>query len=105
MSAESLTGPSTVDLDLSRPPTHLFRALWPITNPRLPLARLIEEAREDLPRVERQAAAYAHPGAGRWRVARSSDIPGSGRVTETVLIFEAPAWPLRARAYHRRSAA
>lgn len=72
------------------PARHTFRAFWPITDENRPLQSLIEEARKDLPWLTAQAHAQL-AGRGRWTVERSADVPGSGRVTETVLLFNAPA--------------
>lgn len=66
-----------------------FRAMWPIVAD-LPASDLFREARCDLPLLAAQAHARII-GPGRFSFARSVDVPGSGRVSEFVLIFEAPA--------------
>ncbi|WP_210651321.1 hypothetical protein [Nocardioides sp. SYSU D00065] len=67
-----------------------FRAIWPITNERLPFTALVAQAQHDLPFLAAQAHARI-TGPGRWSAALSTDIPGSGRVTKWVLLYEAPA--------------
>lgn len=77
--------------------TFTFRAIWPITNERLPFVALCTQARHDIPLLLAQA--HARPtGPGRWSMAESTYIPGSGRVTPWVLIYECPArcTPVRA---------
>lgn len=74
-------------------PSHLFRALWPITDMTTPLGDLIDTATRDLPMVAARAHAEVQAG-GRWLVAASAKVPGSGRVTENVLLYEAPAAPI-----------
>lgn len=67
-----------------------LRAFWPIVDPTLGWDDLISEALKDLPWV----AARSHvniTGLPRWYVARSVDFPGSGRVTELILVCEVPA--------------
>lgn len=69
-----------------------FRAIWPIVDERLPWDRLIREAEADLELLTAQAhARITNYGAGRWSIERSCRVPGSGRITETVLMYEAPA--------------
>ncbi len=70
---------------------YLFRAMWPITDMATPLADLISEAELDLPMVAARARAAVRPGPGRWTIAPSARIPGSGRVADNVLLYEAPA--------------
>lgn len=69
-----------------------FRAIWPITDERLPFTALCAQATHDVPLLAAQAHAHL-VGPGRYTVARSTDIPGSGRITEWVLIYDAPATP------------
>ncbi|GAW54709.1 hypothetical protein [Nocardioides sp. PD653] len=70
--------------------TFTFRAIWPITNERLPFIALCAQARHDIPLLLGQA--HARPvGGGRWTLAESVHVPGSGRVTPWVLIYECPA--------------
>jgi len=68
----------------------MFRAIWPMTDETMPFPELVKEATVDLPNVIARAHARltAH---GKWSMAPSCNVPGSGRVTEHVLIFEAPA--------------
>ena len=67
-------------------------------------ADLCREAAADLPLLVAQARAkLAAPG--RFSVAPSDRVPGSGRVAESVLVFEAPATrDNRARPWLARSA-
>jgi hypothetical protein len=69
-----------------------FRAIWPITNERLPFTALVAQATHDLPVLTAMAHARV-VGPGRWSAALSTDIPGSGRITQWVLLYEAPAIP------------
>jgi len=73
-----------------------FMARWPITDETLGIAELAVLARPDLPLLTAQAGARI-TGPGRWFVARSADFPGSGRVTDWTLVYEAPAKPRRPR--------
>ncbi|UIU47020.1 hypothetical protein [Microcystis phage MinS1] len=67
-----------------------FRAIWPITDERLPFTALCAQAWPDIPRLLRRA--HATPtGHGRFTAAPSAHIPGSGRITDWVLIYECPA--------------
>lgn len=80
--------------------SHTVRCMWPI----LPgtghdLSVLISEAEQELAWVLNQAGAVV-TGPGRWSTARSDQVPGSGRVTPLVLLFEAPARPKTRRTYH-----
>lgn len=70
--------------------TFTFRAMWPITDPSTSWQRLCATARRDLPTLAIRAGADLG-GEGRFYVARSVDVPGSGRTTEHVLVYEAPA--------------
>lgn len=72
--------------------SHTLRCLWPVVDPSIPLRELLAEAAADLPEVATRAHAKV-TGPGRWSMAPSEAVPGSGRVTDTVLIFEAPAEP------------
>lgn len=68
----------------------IYRAIWPITDETTPLAALIAEATADLPRL----LTFAHArltGTGCWSVRPSVAVPGSGRITERVLCYAAPA--------------
>ena len=78
----------------------MFQALWPITDESVRLPDLVDQAREDVPALLAQA--HAKPtGQGRWRIADSRKIPGSGRTTELVLVYECPAVKTAPRVYHR----
>lgn len=80
--------------------TFRFRALWPITDHTQPFLDLIAEAKADLPAVA--ARAHARPlRGGRWSIAPSAEIPGSGRITPYVLVYDAPASPSRQNAIHQ----
>lgn len=69
-----------------------LRLLWPIVDQRIPYDQLIAEAEEDVERLAIQAhARVTDYAAGRWSIERSAKVPGSGRITPTVLIYEAPA--------------
>lgn len=79
----------------------VFRAIWPIYDPTMPYDAMLQAAIEELPDV----AARSHAritGRGRFTIAPSSKVPGSGRVTDTVLVYEADADPLPRRPYHRQ---
>ncbi|WP_224279092.1 hypothetical protein [Nocardioides lacusdianchii] len=67
-----------------------FRAIWPITNERLPFTALCAQATHDIPFLAAQAHARL-TGPGRWSAALSAEVPGSGRITKWVLLYEAPA--------------
>lgn len=70
----------------------VFRAMWPIVDERVPYEHLIAEAFEEIERLAAQAhCRIADWSAGRFSIARSCQVPGSGRVTPTVLLYEAPA--------------
>lgn len=83
---------------------YTFRAIWPIVDEGKSYADLCREAAADLPLLVAQARAkLAAPG--RFSVAPSDRVPGSGRVAESVLVFEAPATrDNRARPWLARSA-
>lgn len=80
-----------------------LRVLWPILDDTVPARQIADEALADLPQVARRARARI-TGPPRWHVARSTSVPGSGRITTHVLILEAPAEPLPPRPYHRQGA-
>lgn len=75
-----------------------FRAIWPITDHRVSWFELCKAAREEVPILAGQASARI-VGPGRFSIADSRNIPGSGRITENVLIYEAPARAIDRRAY------
>ena len=71
----------------------LFRAIWPITDETVGYAELCRQATDDLPALVAQAKArLTRPG--RFSIAPSDKVPGSGRVTDAVLVYEAPAVPV-----------
>lgn len=82
---------------------YTFRAIWPIHDPTVPLRDLVREAAADVENVAARSRARL-VGRGSWSMAASENVPGSGRVTDTVLIFEAPAVALPRRAYHLETA-
>lgn len=84
-------------------PTHTFRAIWPITDETVPYAELCKQAGAELPEIiARSRARLTSPG--HFAVAPSAHVPGSGRVTESVLLYTAPAVALRPRAYWKGAA-
>ena len=81
----------------------MFRAIWPIVDETTSYADLCREAAAEIPElVARSRARLAKPG--RFSVAPSEHVPGSGRVTDSVLIYEAPAQPLATRSYWKGAA-
>lgn len=70
--------------------TALYKAIWPITDISLPFLTLIEQGKAELPDLTRFARVRI-AGPGRWSVAESRHVPGSGGITPWVLIYEAPA--------------
>lgn len=68
----------------------IFRAVWPVLEDGTTYRSLIRAAKADVPILVAQAHA-ALIGPGRFSIADSIDVPGSGRTTPTVLVFEAPA--------------
>ncbi len=81
----------------------IFRAIWPITDTGAHWADLIMYAKDEVPMLAAQAHARL-TGAGRFSIADSRFVPGSGRVSDHVLIYEAPAKTAPRRAYHLESA-
>lgn len=82
----------------------IFRAFWPITDDKLGMTELIRIATPDIPELLARAhAAIGHDNSGRWSIAPSATVPGSGRVTDFVLLFEAPARRVPTRAYRKAS--
>lgn len=77
-----------------------FRAIWPIVDESVSYAALCKEATAELPAVIARAHAQLL-SPGRFSIAPSVDVPGSGRVTESVLIYEAPATAVPRRSYWR----
>lgn len=80
----------------------IFRAIWPIVDEGFSYAALCLSAEADLPMLIAQTHARL-TGPGRFSVAPSDRVPGSGRVTESVLVFEAPAIAVARREYHRKA--
>jgi hypothetical protein len=81
-----------------------FRAVWPITDERAAFTELLSAALVEVPLLAAQAKCRV-VGRGRFSIDLSVNVPGSGRITPTCLIYEAPAQPVEARAYHRRTTA
>jgi hypothetical protein len=73
-----------------------FRAIWPITNERLPFTALVAQARLEVPLLVAQAHATL-TGPGRYTFALSTETSGSGRITTWCLLYEAPATPAPTR--------
>ena len=71
-------------------PVYTFRAVWPILDESEPYGSLCRQATADLPTLIAQAHAVVLT-RGRFSIAPSSHVPGSGRITDSVLVFEAPA--------------
>lgn len=67
-----------------------FRAIWPVLDESLTLAEMSEHAAPDLPLLIAQARAKLL-SEGSFTIADATRVPGSGRVTRYVLIYEAPA--------------
>lgn len=81
----------------------VLRCIWPITDETVSYATLCRQAADDLPLLIGQASARLLK-PGRFSIAPSVEVPGSGRVTESVLIYEAPAVPLARRSYRKAAA-
>lgn len=81
--------------------SHIFRAIWPITDRGLSDRELAAQAIEDVPGIALQARATI-TGRGQFRIAPSADVPGSGGVTEWCLAYEAPARAAQPRGYWKR---
>ena len=80
-----------------------FRAIWPITDETVGYAALCKQAQSELPLLIAQAKArLTHPG--RFSIAPSDKVPGSGRITSAVLVYEAPAVAVAPRGYWKASA-
>lgn len=82
----------------------IFRAIWPIVDETVGYADLCREAAATLPTLVAQARAHLTK-PGRFSIAPSEHVPGSGRITATVLVYEAPARPATERSYWQRGAA
>ena len=67
-----------------------FIAFWPITDEAVPFRVLRDQAAAEVPALAAQAHARI-TGRCRWTIRDSAAVPGSGRVTDTVLVCEAPA--------------
>ena len=81
--------------------SHIFRAIWPITDRRLGDRELADQAIEEVPGIALQARATI-TGRGQFRIAPSADVPGSGGVTEWCLVYEAPARATQTRGYWKQ---
>lgn len=79
-------------------PTHTFLARWPILDPARTIASLRDEAACELDQLVSRAHARL-VGPGRWAIADSARVPGSGGITPTVLVFTAPAIEAERRPY------
>ncbi|MFW6776108.1 hypothetical protein ACOACO_17625 [Nocardioides sp. CPCC 205120] len=69
-----------------------FRAIWPIVDESRTYAALCREAAREVPEIAARSRARL-TGPGRFSVAPSESVPGSGRLTDSVLVYEAPAEP------------
>lgn len=76
----------------------IFRCCWPILEDGTTYRDLIRLAKSELPLLIAQAHA-ALTAPGRFSIAESIDVPGCGRTTPTVLVFEAPAVEVSRRNY------
>ncbi len=79
---------------------YVFRAIWPIADEAVPYAELCAEATADLPWLVQTARVFITT-EGRFSVAPACDVPGSGRVTGSVLVWEAQARPAPRTRYQR----
>ena len=61
----------------------MFRAVWPIIDEATPVGSLIDQASDDVPALARRAKVTL-TGPGSYRVADSTTVPGSGRITSTM---------------------
>ena len=82
----------------------IYRCCWPILEDGTPYRDLIRDAKAELPTLIAQAHAKL-TGPGRFSIADSADVPGSGRTTPTVLVFEAPAVEVKRDIYRIREVA
>lgn len=86
-----MTAPNPTDRGVSRAACEgVFRAIWPIVDESRKYAELMREAAAEIPTLCAQAHVRV-VGAGRFSIAESVYVPGSGRFTESVLVYEAPA--------------
>lgn len=76
----------------------IFRAVWPILEDGTPYRDIVRAAKAEIPALAGQAHARL-TGPGRFSIAESDDVPGCGRTTPTVLVFEAPALAIARRDY------
>lgn len=84
--------------------THIFQAVWPITDNTMPLRALRAEATTDLDRLATQAHARLL-GPPVWLVQPAADVPGfTHHAPGRVLIARAPAVPATPPACTRRAA-
>lgn len=68
----------------------LFRAFWPVVDDTRTYGSLCREAALEVPFLAAQAKASLL-APGRFSIAAAEQVPGCGAVTDTVLIYEAPA--------------
>lgn len=68
----------------------IFRAVWPILDDGTTYRDLVRAAKAEVPLLAAQAHAKL-TGPGRFSIADAIDVPGCGRTTDAVLVFEAPA--------------
>lgn len=83
---------------------YFFRAWWPIVDEDAAWSELCRQAEAEVPLLVAQGKAKL-TGPGRFSIAPSAQVPGSGRVTESVLLYEAPAVRAPIRAYRKTVAA
>lgn len=82
----------------------VFLAIWPIVDETVSYADLCRQAERDLPdMIARARVILARPG--RFSIAPSEKVPGSGRITDAVLVYEAPATRAPRRPYHHEGVA
>lgn len=80
--------------------THTFRAFWPILDDSMTFPELCAEALPTVPLLAAQARARIVDG-GRFSAVDSRRIPGAGRCSARVLVYEARAVPMAKRPYWR----
>lgn len=76
--------------------TQTYRAMWPIVDEQRSFIGLCREAQVELGPLMQRARVMAS-GPGRFYAAHASQVPGSGRVTDWVLVYECPAKQLPPR--------
>lgn len=80
-----------------------FRAFWPIVDEDRTWNELLQEAAADIPTLTVRAGARII-GPIRWTIVPSASVAGSGNVTESVLMCDAPAEERPSRAYRAGAA-